>query len=41
MSTSIRYQRLYLRRPAKADGAAGGREPIGYLSQYGDILRVV
>lgn len=40
MSTSIRYLRLYLHRPAKADGAAGGREPIGYLSQYGDILRV-
>lgn len=40
MSTSIRYLRLYLHRPPQADGSAGGREAIGYLSQYGDILRV-
>ena len=40
MSTSIRYLRLYLHRPAQANGTAGGREAIGYLSQYGDILRV-
>ena len=40
MSTSIRYLRLYLHRPALANGTAGGREAIGYLSQYGDILRV-
>ena len=37
MSTSIRYLRLYLHRPASQ---GGGRLPIGYLSQYGDILRV-
>ncbi|GKT21241.1 HipA domain-containing protein [Acidovorax sp. SUPP3334] len=37
MSTSIRYLRLYLHRPARQ---GGGRLPIGYLSQYGDILRV-
>ena len=47
MSTSIRYLRLYLHRPPQADGSAGEsgttasrREAIGYLSQYGDILRV-
>ena len=47
MSTSIRYLRLYLHRPPLADGSAGEpgttasrREAIGYLSQYGDILRV-
>ena len=47
MSTSIRYLRLYLHRPARAAGLSGEgappathREPIGYLSQYGDILRV-
>ena len=46
MSTSIRYLRLYLHRPAWAGGTPGeastpgGREAIGYLSQYGDILRV-
>ena len=40
MSTSIRYLRLYLHRPAQANGTAGRREAIGYLSQYGDILRV-
>ena len=48
MSTSIRYLRLYLHRPAQVDGGAPGeastptsqREAIGYLSQYGDILRV-
>ena len=40
MSTSIRYLRLYLHRPALANGTAGRREAIGYLSQYGDILRV-
>ncbi len=37
MSTSIRYLRLYLHHPA---AGAGQREGIGYLSQYGDILRV-
>ncbi|RZJ58458.1 MAG: type II toxin-antitoxin system HipA family toxin [Acidovorax sp.] len=51
MSTSIRYLRLYLHRPVRATGVAGERggspgtpasrrESIGYLSQYGDILRV-
>lgn len=40
MSTSIRYLRLYLHRPPLANGAPGGRDAIGYLSQYGDILRV-
>ncbi|MDO9405191.1 MAG: HipA domain-containing protein [Polaromonas sp.] len=34
MSTSIRYLRMYLHAPG------GGRRAIGYLSQYGDILRV-
>jgi serine/threonine-protein kinase HipA len=34
MSTSIRYLRMFLHSPA------GTRNPIGYLSQYGDILRV-
>lgn len=34
MSTSIRYLRMYLHSPE------GGKHPIGYLSQYGDILRV-
>lgn len=33
MSTAIRYLRLYLHSPK-------GKRPIGYLSQYGDILRV-
>jgi serine/threonine-protein kinase HipA len=33
MTTSIRYLRLYLHCPQ-------GKRPIGYLSQYGDILRV-
>lgn len=37
MSTAIRYLRLYMHLPA-AQG--GGRRAIGYLSQYGDILRV-
>src|SRR5574337_551494 len=37
MGTAIRYLRLYLHRPA-AQG--GGRRGIGYLSQYGDILRM-
>ncbi|WP_311220650.1 MULTISPECIES: HipA domain-containing protein [unclassified Acidovorax] len=37
MSTAIRYLRLYLHRPALE---GGGRRAIGYLSQYGDILRV-
>lgn len=37
MSTSIRYLRLYMHQPASL---GGGRRPIGYLSQYGDILRV-
>ncbi|GKS84674.1 HipA domain-containing protein [Acidovorax sp. SUPP1855] len=37
MSTSIRYLRLYLHRPA---GQGADRMAIGYLSQYGDILRV-
>lgn len=40
MTTSIRYLRMYLHRPPQADGSAGTREAIGYLSQYGDILRV-
>ena len=40
MSTSIRYLRLYLHRPPLASGAPGERDAIGYLSQYGDILRV-
>jgi serine/threonine-protein kinase HipA len=34
MNTSIRYLRLYLHCPAQ------GKRAIGYLSQYGDILRV-
>ena len=34
MSTAIRYLRMFLHAPA------GGRTLIGYLSQYGDILRV-
>jgi serine/threonine-protein kinase HipA len=34
MTTSIRYLRLYLHCPTK------GKRAIGYLSQYGDILRV-
>ena len=34
MSTSIRYLRMYLHSPGQ------GKRPIGYLSQYGDILRV-
>lgn len=34
MSTFIRYLRMYLHAPD------GRRVPIGYLSQYGDILRV-
>ncbi|MBG9387420.1 type II toxin-antitoxin system HipA family toxin [Caenimonas aquaedulcis] len=34
MTTSIRYLRLYLHAPG------GGRQPVGYLSQYGDIMRV-
>lgn len=33
MSTFIRYLRLYLHGPF-------GKRPIGYLSQYGDVLRV-
>ena len=37
MSTAIRYLRLFMHRPA-AQG--GGKRGIGYLSQYGDILRV-
>jgi serine/threonine-protein kinase HipA len=37
MTTAIRYLRLYMHRTA-AQG--GGRRGIGYLSQYGDILRV-
>lgn len=37
MSTAIRYLRLYMHRPS-AQG--GGRRGIGYLSQYGDILRI-
>ena len=36
MSTAIRYLRLFLHRP----DLAGQRRGIGYLSQYGDILRV-
>ena len=34
MSTSIRYLRMFLHSPV------GIKNPIGYLSQYGDILRV-
>lgn len=34
MSTSIRYLRLFLHTPES------GKTPIGYLSAYGDILRV-
>lgn len=37
MSTAIRYLRLYMYQPAPL---GGGRRGIGYLSQYGDILRV-
>ncbi|ARU05863.1 regulator [Comamonas serinivorans] len=37
MSTAIRYLRLFLHQPA---ARGGGRRAIGYLSQYGDILRV-
>ena len=33
-NTGIRYLRMYLHAPG------GGRRAIGYLSQYGDILRV-
>lgn len=33
MNTLIRYLRLYLHGPQ-------GKRPIGYLSQYGDVLRV-
>ncbi|QHI98785.1 type II toxin-antitoxin system HipA family toxin [Xylophilus rhododendri] len=33
MSTSIKYLRMYLHLPDRS------RRPIGYLSQYGDILR--
>jgi serine/threonine-protein kinase HipA len=34
MTTAIRYLRLFLHVPGR------GKLPIGYLSQYGDILRV-
>jgi len=34
MTTSIKYLRLYLHSPE------GGKEPVGYLSRYGDIMRV-
>ena len=37
MSTAIRYLRLYMHQPA---ALGGGRRAIGYLSQYGDILRI-
>ena len=37
MSTFIKYLRLYLHTSAAAGPL---RRPIGYLSQYGDILRV-
>ena len=37
MSTSIRYLRLYMHQPA---AMGGGRRAVGYLSQYGDVLRV-
>ena len=37
MSTAIRYLRLYMHQPT---ALGGGRRAIGYLSQYGDILRV-
>ena len=33
MSTSIRYLRMFLHSPT------GAKRLIGYLSQYGDILR--
>lgn len=36
MSTAIRYLRLFMHLP----GRPGQRRGIGYLSQYGDILRV-
>ncbi|RYG14670.1 MAG: type II toxin-antitoxin system HipA family toxin [Burkholderiales bacterium] len=34
MTTSIKYLRLYLHSPD------GTRQPVGYLSKYGDIMRV-
>lgn len=34
MTSTIRYLRLYLHVPS------GERRPIGYLSQFGDVLRV-
>lgn len=34
MNTSIKYLRMYLHLPART------RRPLGYLSQYGDIVRV-
>ncbi|RYF61639.1 MAG: type II toxin-antitoxin system HipA family toxin, partial [Comamonadaceae bacterium] len=34
MTTVIRYLRMHLHQPDRT------RRPIGYLSQYGDILRV-
>jgi serine/threonine-protein kinase HipA len=36
-TTSIRYLRMYLHAPG---GDASRRRAIGWLSQYGDILRV-
>lgn len=36
MSTAIRYLRLYMHQPT---ALGGGRRAIGFLSQYGDILR--
>ncbi|MEG0150409.1 MAG: HipA domain-containing protein [Comamonas sp.] len=37
MSTAIRYLRLFMHLPA---AWGGGRRGVGYLSQYGDILRI-
>lgn len=39
-NTGIRYLRMYLHAPGGNAQVAGGRRAIGYLSQYGDILRV-
>ena len=39
-NTGIRYLRMYLHAPGGNAQAADGRRAIGYLSQYGDILRV-
>ncbi|MDA8520841.1 type II toxin-antitoxin system HipA family toxin [Acidovorax sp. NCPPB 4044] len=39
-TTAIRYLRLYLHAPPLPGGGAGPKRGIGYLSQYGDILRM-